>query len=261
MRTEFLPGTDQPRSGPNTRVKSCGSSKAPSQANVHGWLPVCSTHSVALGGRECSRKVRDSGKDADEYLEILRQQVGVLPIPVLGNKLDDDFLPTGETVWRQWQSRASDPTKSACVGACHGKEKHQHGTVDTPRSHIPVVDPHDVPGGFSPTQVRGWLLLRNSRLGPQERAAILSATSGQTSFSNVSEKLRSPWSDADLAMHDRHSARTGHERRHGGAHHVNGGDDDGDDTRKPQDQLGESHDGAYSSDDVNYTAEQWDQFW
>ena len=50
MRTEFLPGTDQPRSGPNTRVKSCGSSKAPSQANVHGWLPVCSTHSVALGG-------------------------------------------------------------------------------------------------------------------------------------------------------------------------------------------------------------------
>ena len=63
-------------------------------------------------------------------------------------------------------------------------------TVDLPRSQVPVVDPHDVPDGFLPTEVRGWLLLRKTKLGLQERAAILSATSGETRVSDVSEKLR-----------------------------------------------------------------------
>ena len=128
-----------------------------------------------------------------------------------------------------------------------------HGTVGIPRSHIHVVDPHDVPGGLLPIHVRGWLLLRNSRLGPQERAAILSATSGETSFSNVSEKLRSQWSGADLASCDRHGARKGLGRRHGNAHHDIGSDDDGDDMTNSQDQSGESHDGPFGSDDVDDT--------
>ena len=51
-----------------------------------------------------------------------------------------------------------------------------------------------------------------------------------------------------------------HERRHGNAQHVNGIDDDCDDSRKPQGQLGESHDGACCSGEVYYTAEQWDPF-
>ena len=37
-------------------------------------------------------------------------------------------------------------------------------------------------------------------------------------------------------------------------------DDDDEDMRKPQDQPGESHDGAYGDNDVYNTAEQWDQF-
>ena len=93
----------------------------------------------------------------------------------------------------------------------------------------------DVPAGFLPTPVRGWLLLRNSRLGTRERATVLSATIG---------KLRSQWSDADLATYDRHSTQKGHERRYGNARDVNGSDDVGHDMRKPQDQPGEFNDGA-----------------
>ena len=62
----------------------------------------------------------------------------------------------------------------------------ESGMTDVARSHLAPIDPHDVPDGFLPTQVRGWLLLRNSRLGPQERAAILSATCGDRSYSKVS---------------------------------------------------------------------------
>ena len=51
--------------------------------------------------------------------------------------------------------------------------------------------------------MRGWLLLRNLKLGAQGRAAILSATSDETSFRDVSEKLGSLRSDADLALYDR----------------------------------------------------------
>ena len=50
------------------------------------------------------------------------------------------------------------------------------------------------------------------------------------------------------------------ERRHGHAHRVNVSGDDGDDRRKPEDQHGESLDGAYGSDDVYNIAEQRDQF-
>ena len=46
---------------------------------------------------------------------------------------------------------------------------------------------------------------------PQERAAIVSATRSDTSCSNVSEKLRSQWSDADLAQHDGHGNRKSHD--------------------------------------------------
>ena len=43
-----------------------------------------------------------AGKDAEQYLELLQQSVGILPIPDLGNKLDDHFFRlkgvTGETI-------------------------------------------------------------------------------------------------------------------------------------------------------------------
>ena len=74
------------------------------------------------------------------------------------------------------------------------------------------------------------------------RAAILSVRSGETSFSDVSRKLRSQRSDADLASCDHRIARKGHERRHGNAHLVDGSDDD---EEAAQDQHGEFHDGAH----------------
>ena len=118
--------------------------------------------------------------------------------------------------------------------------------------------------GFLPTQVRGWLLLRNSRLWPQERAAILSATFGDTSFSKVSEKLRSQWSDSDLAVHDRRGKslnhdghRKGHDRRHGNTHPVDLSDETCEETSPKQPPN--TPDGAFGNDGVYYTGELWDQ--
>ena len=39
------------------------------------------------------------------------------------------------------------------------------GTINIPRSHLAPIDPHDVPDACLLTQVRWWLLLRNTRLG------------------------------------------------------------------------------------------------
>ena len=41
----------------------------------------------------------------------------------------------------------------------------EFGMVDIPRSHLAPTDPHDVPDGFPPTQVRGWLLAQNLEVG------------------------------------------------------------------------------------------------
>ena len=65
----------------------------------------------------------------------------------------------------------------------------EFGNINIARTHLVPIDAHDVPDGFLPTQDRGWLLLRNWRLGPQERAAILSATSGDASYSKVNREI------------------------------------------------------------------------
>ena len=109
----------------------------------------------------------------------------------------------------------------------------EHGTLHMSTSHVTIVDPHDVSDGISPTQVRGCFPLRNSRLGPQERAVFSRPLADETSFSDVPAKLRSQWSDADLALYDRHGARKRHARRHGNAYHGNGSDDDSDEMWKP----------------------------
>ena len=105
----------------------------------------------------------------------------------------------------------------------------------------------------------GWLLLRNSKLRPQERTTVLSSTSGETSFRDISEKLRSQWNGEHLATCGRHGARIAHERRHGSEHRVDGSDDHDDEVRMPPNQPGESHDGAHGSDDADSATEKWDQ--
>ena len=109
------------------------------------------------------------------------------------------------------------------------------------------------------------LSLRNSRLGPQERAAMLSATSGDSSFNKETEKLRSQWSDADLAQHDQlgksinHGGdRKGHDRRHGNASVVDLRDVD--DKGSTHEHPSELPDGALASAGVYCTCEQWDQY-
>ena len=136
--------------------------------------------------------------------------------------------------------------------------------IKIPRSHLAPIDPHNVPDGFLPTQVRGWLLLRNSRLGPQERAAILSATCGGKSYSNVSVKLTPQWSDAGLAQHDRHGKSRSHDgnrksqdRRLGHAKLVDLRDVD--DEGSTHELLAESTDEAFGGDGVYCTGEPWDQ--
>ena len=56
----------------------------------------------------------------------------------------------------------------------------EFGMIKIPRLILAPINPHDVLDGFLPTQVRGWLLLRNSRLDPP-------ATCGDTTYNEVSE--------------------------------------------------------------------------
>ena len=157
-------------------------------------------------------------------------------------KVVDDFKDTPSVCTagsRPWSTQAASlqPGRSA---RSH-RTLHESGAMHSLRLHLEPTDPHHVSEGFLPTQVRGWLLLRNSRLGPQERAAILSAAYGDTGFSKVFEKLRSQWSDSDLAVHDRRGKsmnhdghRKGHDRRHGKAHQMDLSDEDGEQTSHEQ---------------------------
>ena len=81
-------------------------------------------------------------------------------------------------------------------------------TSQSARGHVPVFDPHDFRDGFLPTQV--LVAFPKLEMGTTRGAAALSTTSGETSSSNVSEKLRSQWSGADFATCDSHGERRGH---------------------------------------------------
>ena len=119
--------------------------------------------------------------------------------------------------------------------------------------------------GFNRQKVRGWLLLRNTSLGPQDRAAILSATCGDTSYSKLSGKMRSQRKDADLAQHDWHGRSRSHDgnckshdRRLGHASLVDLSDVD--DAGPTHDQPTGLLDGAFGGDGVYYTGGQLDQY-
>ena len=108
------------------------------------------------------------------------------------------------------------------------------------------------------SETRGW--------DPQERAAILSATGGDTTCSKVSGQLRLQWNDADLSQQDRHGKsrnqdgnRKSHDRRMGNAHIV----DLSDGGRRgidPHEQPSELPGGAFGGDGVYCAGEPRDQY-
>ena len=82
--------------------------------------------------------------------------------------------------------------------------------------------------------------------------------------SKVCEKLRSHWSDADLAQHDPHGKsrnhdgnRKSHDRRHGNVNLVNLSDVD--DEASTHKQPSELPDGAFGGDGVCHTGVQWEK--
>ena len=96
----------------------------------------------------------------------------------------DDFdhtQPFGTARSRPWSTQAKS-LQSARTAASR-RILGGFGLVGIPRLHLALIDPHDVHDGFLPTHVCGWLLHRISKLGPQERTAILSATCGDTRYS------------------------------------------------------------------------------
>ena len=140
--------------------------------------------------------------------------------------IDDDDVGTAPSVVSLTSTARTLSTGRATHGTAWQPPDSSWGTIDIPQDHIAKVEAVDKPDGFLPTQVRGWLLLRSSRLGPQERAAILSGTAGDTTFSKVAEKLRSQWSDSDLVHCDKN--RKGFDRRQGAANAAIGGEDEDD---------------------------------
>ena len=89
----------------------------------------------------------------------------------------DDTPPVGTARFRPWSVLG----RSIQLARTASSILDEFGMVNIPRSHLAPIDPHAVLDGFLPTQVLWCLQLTNSRLGPQERAASLSATSGKTS--------------------------------------------------------------------------------
>ena len=68
--------------------------------------------------------------------------------------------------------------------------------------------------GFLPSEVRGWLLLRNSGLSHTERSAVIASTSGILQFPVIYRALRAQFPPRDLRQRD--SRKQGPNPRHGG---------------------------------------------
>ena len=100
--------------------------------------------------------------------------------------------------------------------------------------------------GFLPTELRGWLLLRNSGLDAGQRANVLGATRGELKFEVIYKQLRAQWGPQELTKLD--------QSRKGRAYGMELNDaiyDEGEE---------EDWDGAYGDDEVWYTTDEW-QAW
>ena len=73
--------------------------------------------------------------------------------------------------------------------------------------------------GFLPTEVRGWLLLRNSGLTYTERATVIASTQGKLEFSTIFRALRQQYPPRDLPKIDEQRSRG---KRGGRVHAVYG---------------------------------------
>ena len=152
----------------------------------------------------------------------------------------DDTPCDGTAKSRPWSIQAS--SLQSAGTAMSRRILDEFRMVSIPRSHLTPTDPHVVLDGFLQTQVRGWLLLRNSRSGHK----------------NVQQSYQpSQWSDSDLTHHDRHGNRRSHDgdrkshgQRVGNANLVDHGDVEGEDTRSTHEQLAELPVGAFGNDGV-----------
>ena len=75
--------------------------------------------------------------------------------------------------------------------------------------------------GFLPTEVRGWLLLRNSGLTYTERATVIASTQGKLEFSTIFRALRQQYPPRDLSKIDDQRSR-GKRGGKGSIHAVSG---------------------------------------
>ena len=75
--------------------------------------------------------------------------------------------------------------------------------------------------GFLPTEVRGWLLLRNSGLTYTERATVIASTQGKLEFSTIFRALRQQYPPRDLTKIDEQRSR-GKRGGRGSIHAVSG---------------------------------------
>ena len=89
------------------------------------------------------------------------------------------------------------------------------------------------------------------RLGPQNRAAIISATQGALNFSKVAEKLRSQWSKADLQAFDK-STKGREDKAFGTGFDGSEDDPEGNPEVLPE-KLDNDDDGAYGDDGIHYS--------
>ena len=102
--------------------------------------------------------------------------------------------------------------------------------------------------GFLPTEVRGWLLLRNSGLSHTERAAVIASTSGVLRFEMIYRALRSQFPPKDLRQHDQRRQASG--KRYPTAHMADVWD--GDMPWDGQDEGWDQEDWAASFEEAGY---------
>ena len=86
--------------------------------------------------------------------------------------------------------------------------------------------------GFLPTEVRGWLLLRNSGLTYTERATVIASTQGKLEFSTIFRALRQQYPPRDLSKIDESRSR-GKRGGKGSIHAVAGLESESEDESGP----------------------------
>ena len=155
---------------------------------------------------------------------------------------DSEHSQQAERTWRGKMGERTRPerSRSSSASSYNSSKSRKSGNLQGKPTKPDDDEPFKDEDGFLPTEVRGWLLLRNAGLTYTERATVIASTQGNLAFAVIFRALRQQYPPRDLGKIDEQRGKRNKGKGKGGLNLIN---DDDDEYSEEQGKFLEDEDG------------------